>query len=175
MIRTVYRKDISDSEIFDRIGGAPDVSATVSEIIADVKARGDVALREYALKFDSDDEVELVFGAYEGSTPAEQNEGVFTVDASGQGKVFIEWNTTPDEAIAAANEGAVMHFVNFGGVKFNRAGEFVYELEDAAAAYQVVDGKLAAIPGVEIDDGEITFHTNKLGSYVFAKSELVNP
>lgn len=52
MIRTVYRKDISDSEIFDRIGGAPDVSVTVSEIIADVKARGDVALREYALKFD---------------------------------------------------------------------------------------------------------------------------
>ena len=49
MIRTVYRKDISDSEIFDRIGGAPDVSATVSEIIADVQARGDVALREYAL------------------------------------------------------------------------------------------------------------------------------
>ena len=52
MIRTVYRKDISDSEIFDRIGGAPDVSATVSEIIADVQARGDAALREYALKFD---------------------------------------------------------------------------------------------------------------------------
>ncbi len=52
MIRTVYRKDISDSEIFDRIGGASDVSATVSEIIADVKERGDVALKEYALKFD---------------------------------------------------------------------------------------------------------------------------
>ena len=52
MIRTVYRKNISDSEIFDRIGGAPDVSATVSEIIADVKARGDEALIEYALKFD---------------------------------------------------------------------------------------------------------------------------
>lgn len=52
MIRTVFRKDISDSEIFDRIGGAPDVSATVSEIIADVMERGDTALREYALKFD---------------------------------------------------------------------------------------------------------------------------
>ena len=52
MIRTVYRKDISDNEIFDRIGGAPDVSATVTEIIADVKERGDVALKEYALKFD---------------------------------------------------------------------------------------------------------------------------
>ena len=52
MIRTVYRKDISDSEIFDRIGGAPDVSATVSDIIADVMERGDTALREYALRFD---------------------------------------------------------------------------------------------------------------------------
>lgn len=52
MIRTVYRKDISDNEIFDRIGGAPDVSATVSEIIADVMERGDTALREYALRFD---------------------------------------------------------------------------------------------------------------------------
>lgn len=52
MIRTVYRKDISDSEIFDRIGGAPDVCATVSDIIADVMNRGDTALREYALKFD---------------------------------------------------------------------------------------------------------------------------
>lgn len=52
MIRTVYRKDISYNEIFDRIGGAPDVSATVSEIIADVMERGDTALREYALRFD---------------------------------------------------------------------------------------------------------------------------
>ncbi len=52
MIRTVYRKDISEREIFDRIGGAPDVSGTVSEIIEDVKTRGDAALIEYALKFD---------------------------------------------------------------------------------------------------------------------------
>ncbi len=129
----------------------------------------------YALKFDYDDEAEIVFGGKDGRFGDEQNEGVFTVDVSGQGKVFIKWNTEPDEAIAAANEGKEMYFVNFGGVKFNRAGEYVYELEDAAAAYEVVDGKLVEIPGVEIEDDEITFRTNKLGSYVFAKSELVNP
>ncbi len=52
MIRTVKRNEISDSEIFDRIGGAPDVSATVTEIIEEVRKRGDEALIDYALKFD---------------------------------------------------------------------------------------------------------------------------
>ncbi len=52
MIRTVYRKEISDSEIFDRINDASDISEVVENIINDVKARGDEALIEYALKFD---------------------------------------------------------------------------------------------------------------------------
>ena len=52
MIRTVYRNEISDSEIFDRINDASDISGVVSGIIADVIARGDEALIEYALKFD---------------------------------------------------------------------------------------------------------------------------
>ena len=55
MIRTVYRNQISDSEIFDRIGDSADVSAVVSDIIADVAKRGDEALIEYALKFDRAD------------------------------------------------------------------------------------------------------------------------
>ena len=128
---------------------------------------------EYALKFNSDDEVELTFGSSE-------NEGTFTVDASGQSKLFLKYTTTADEAIAAANPGVKMHFVNFqglngGNVKFNRVGEFVYELEDGVAAYKVVDGKLAEIAGLEVDDGEFTFNTNTLGSFVFADAELVNP
>ena len=52
MIRTVYRKDISDSEIFDRINDQSDISGVVENIINDVRARGDEALIEYALKFD---------------------------------------------------------------------------------------------------------------------------
>jgi hypothetical protein len=125
----------------------------------------------YALKFDYDDEVEFQFGDPDSGL----NEGTFTVDVSGQGKIFINWNTDADEAIAAANKNAQMNFVNFGNVKFNRSGEFVYELEDIAAAYQIVNGKLVEIPGAEFEDDQVTFRTNLLGSYVFAKAELVNP
>ena len=124
----------------------------------------------YVLKFDCDGEIEMAFGDDDTGC----NEGVFTVDVSGQDKLFIAFNTTPYESIVAANEGKEMFFVNFCGVKFNRTGEYVYELEDAAAAYQIVDGKLMEIPNVEIANDEITFRTSYLGSYVFAKSELVN-
>ncbi len=52
MIRIVKKNEISEREIFDRIGGAPDVSATVTEIINEVRSRGDAALIDYARKFD---------------------------------------------------------------------------------------------------------------------------
>ena len=137
--------------------------------MASVTFAGDVVIeydKAYVLKFDNDDEVEIAFGG---------NEGVFTVDVSGQDKLFIAFNTTPYESISAANEGKEMFFVNFCGIRFNRTGEYVYELEDAAAAYQIIDGKLTEIPNVKIENDEISFRTNYLGSYVFAKSELVNP
>ena len=125
---------------------------------------------EYALKFESDEDVELTFGT-------EPNEGTFTVDASGQGKVFVKYNTKADEAIVAANPGVVMHFVNFNGAKFNRTGEFMYEMEDGVACYKVVDGALVEIPGAEYDaaDEAFYFNTRVLESYVFATAELVNP
>lgn len=121
----------------------------------------------YVLKFDCDDEIEMEFG-YE-------NEGVFTVDASGQGKMVINFDTNPCEEIADANPGIKMHFVNFNGAKFNRVGEFEYELEGMAAAYQVIDHKLVPINGLEIDSDVATFNTRTLGNYVFATAELVNP
>ncbi|MBQ2751591.1 MAG: hypothetical protein IJF25_03375 [Oscillospiraceae bacterium] len=123
---------------------------------------------DYALKFDNDDEVEFTFGT-------EENEGTYTVDVSGQGKVYLRYNTKADDAIVAANPGVNMHFVNFNNVKFNRTGEFTYELEDGVAAYKVVDGALVEIPGLDVDDGEFTFKTRVLESYVFADAELVNP
>ena len=127
----------------------------------------------YALKFNNDDEVELDFGGF--LLGSERNEGTFTVDVSGQGKVILMLNTTADEAIAAANPGVKMMFVNFNNVKFNRAGEFRYEMEDMAAAYRVVNGQLLPIAGLEIEDDEAVFNTSTLGSYVFADAELVNP
>ena len=121
----------------------------------------------YILKFASDEEVTLNFGW--------ENEGEFTVDASGQGKVLVNFNTKANEAIYAANEGVKMVFVNFNGAKFNRVGEFVYELEDMAAAYEIVDDKLVALNSLEIDGDTATFYTRTLGNYVFATAELVNP
>jgi len=123
----------------------------------------------YVLKFDCDDEIEIAFGT-------DPNEGTFTVDVSGQGKVFVKWNTKADEAIVAANPGAKMHFVNFNNVKWNRTGEFMYEMEDGVACYKVVDGALVEIPGAEYDaaDEAFYFNTRVLGNYVFADAELVN-
>ena len=49
----IYKKaEVSESEIFSRDGGTTDVSAIVADIIAEVRERGDAALREYSEKFD---------------------------------------------------------------------------------------------------------------------------
>lgn len=129
----------------------------------------------YLLKFDYDDEVELSFGYGNGG----DNEGTFTVDVSGQGKLLLYYLTTaPEEdALIAANPGAEMNFLCFNNVKFNRTGEFCYEMEDGAYAYQIVDGQLVEIPGCEYDDSDESFYFNTrvLGSYVFSDVELVNP
>jgi len=150
----------------DYVGESEDYKKnTLNNIKGDINLDWD---EPYALKFDCDDEIEIAFGT-------EENEGTFTVDVSGQGKVYIKWNTKADEAVVAANPGVKMHFVNFNNVKWNRTGEFVYEMEDIAAAYKVVDGALVEIPGLEVDDDEVTFNTRVLGNYVFADAELVNP
>jgi len=72
MIRIYKKGEVSESEIFARGGEGSDVSAIVADIIADVRARGDAALREYSEKFDgatldalevSDEEIEEAFAA----------------------------------------------------------------------------------------------------------------
>ncbi len=142
----------------------------------DYKVDSDVANlkydTKYLLKFDYDDEVELSFGNIKGG----DNEGTFTVDVSGQGKILFQYNTTADDAIVAANPGAKLKFINFNNAKFNRTGEFAYEMEDGAYAYQIVGGKLVAIPGCEYDESDETFYFNTrvLGSYVFSDVELVD-
>ena len=130
----------------------------------------------YALKFDNDDEVELSFGSANGGN----NEGTFTVDISGQGKLLLSYSTEPVEAIAKLNEGAKMDFITFSGVsgigvKFNRSGEFAYEMDNGTHAYRVVGEKLEPISGLTVDNGEFKFNTSKLEAYVFADRELVSP
>lgn len=52
MIKILKRGEVSNDEIFARAVPKVDVSATVADIIADVRARGDEALFEYTKKFD---------------------------------------------------------------------------------------------------------------------------
>ncbi|MBQ2751653.1 MAG: hypothetical protein IJF25_03695 [Oscillospiraceae bacterium] len=129
---------------------------------------------EYVFKFNSDDEVELSFGSSNGGN----NEGTFNVDVSGQGKIYLCYTTDVAEEIAAANPGAKMNFLTFNGingvgVKFNRAGEFTYEMEDGAYAYRIVDGKLYEMADC-YDESEdaFVFTTSVLGSYVFSDTAL---
>jgi len=126
----------------------------------------------YAVKFDCDEEIEFEFGDGDHNGT---NEGTFTVDVSGQGKLLIKYDTKANEAIANANPGVTMHFVNFNNVKFNRVGEFMYSMDDMVAAYKVVGDQLVEIKGAEFDTDEVVFNTRTLESYVFATAELVNP
>ena len=52
MIRILKYNEVSNEEIFSREGAVTDVSGIVSDIIADVRSRGDEALREYTERFD---------------------------------------------------------------------------------------------------------------------------
>ncbi|MBP1577704.1 MAG: hypothetical protein J6C75_04395, partial [Oscillospiraceae bacterium] len=126
----------------------------------------------YALKFDNDEEIELSFGSANGGN----NEGSFTVDVSGQGKVLLSYDTDPYDAITEANEGVKMNFIRFNNACFNRTGEFVYEMEDGVAAYRIVDGKLIEIPDCyDKGEGAFVFTTRILEEYVFANAKLNMP
>ncbi len=52
MIRTYKYGEISKEQIFSRVESATNVEAVVSEIISNVRANGDAALREYSERFD---------------------------------------------------------------------------------------------------------------------------
>ncbi len=52
MIRIMKYGEVANEDIFARVVPEVDVQKIVSDIIADVRARGDVALKEYCAKFD---------------------------------------------------------------------------------------------------------------------------
>lgn len=52
MIRIMDYSTVPESEIFSRSSSSKDVSAPVATIIADVRSRGDEALKQYTLRFD---------------------------------------------------------------------------------------------------------------------------
>ena len=74
MIKIMKYGQVPNAEIFARVTPAVDVEAVVSEILANVRANGDQAVREYCLKFDgaelsslrvSQEEIDEAFAAVE--------------------------------------------------------------------------------------------------------------
>lgn len=120
----------------------------------------------YLCKFDCDDEIEFEFGS-------EPNEGSFTVDASGQGKLVIAFKTEIDENITAANPDADIIALNFNDVRFNRTGVFHYESDNMRYAYRVGENELVKIG--EFANGEVEFNTAVLGRFIFSDRELISP
>lgn len=124
--------------------------------------------KNYALKFEADDEVELTF----------DNDSYFEVDVSGQSKMLFSYNTDYISRIAAKYPYAELNFWNGNGAKFNRVGQMFLSCEDLTGTqflYQVTsDGKLKEVPGAEWDDSDegFYFNTRVLGSYVISDMEL---
>lgn len=124
--------------------------------------------KNYALKFEADEEVELTF----------DNDSYFEVDVSGQSKMLFSYNTDYIARIAAKYPYAELNFWNGNGAKFNRVGQMFLSCEDLVGTqflYQVTsDGKLKEVPGAEWDDSDegFYFNTRVLGSYVISDMEL---
>lgn len=74
MLKILVRGETPDAELVRREANAADVSATVAEIIADVRANGDAALLKYNAKFDRAEGVALEV------TPEEMDAAYASVD-----------------------------------------------------------------------------------------------
>lgn len=144
---------------------------TDSDGSSEYKVTGDLELKaekNYALKFDCDDTVELQF----------DDDSYFEVDVSGQSKMYFTYNTDYISRIAAKYPYAELNFWNGNCAKFNRVGQMFLSCEDLTGnqfLYQVTsDGKLAEVPGAEWDDSDegFYFNTRVLGSYVISDMEL---
>lgn len=145
-----------------------DSSSAIDCLITDDPNFEFLADKSYALKFKSDDEVELTF----------EDDSTFTVDVSGQSKILFRWNNEYISKVAGKYPYAELNFWNGNGAKFNRVGEFFLNCEDLEGnqfLYQVnADGTLSEVPGAEWDESDegFYFNTRVLGSYVVSDMEL---
>ena len=100
---------------------------------------------------------------------------MFTVDATGQSKLNLRYNTKFDSETAAMYDYANIDFVTFEAEpSFNKIGTaYIYADEDAYV-YEVTEDGAKAIKGLEWDEDyeAWTFKTRKLGAYAISDVEL---
>ena len=100
---------------------------------------------------------------------------MFTVNASGQGKLNLAWNTTFDKEVANRDKSANMDFITFEGTpSFNKTGTFyLYAEDDTGFVYEVVDGQVKALDASYNEDYEAwEFKTRTLTEYILSDKEL---
>lgn len=117
------------------------------------------------VKFEKDlGEIDIDFG----------EEAMFTVDATGQGRLNLIWNTDFLSEIADLDKSANMDFLTFKGEpRFNKNGTMYIYASDDTFLYEVVDGKLEKVDADYNEDYEAwEFKTRTLGTYVISDKEL---
>ena len=117
------------------------------------------------VKFEKDlGEIDIDFG----------DEAMFTVDATGQGRLNLIWNTDFNKEFAADYDYANIDFLTFvGEPSFNKTGVmYIYAPEDSFI-YEVTEDGAKAINATWDEDYEAwTFRTRTLGSYAISDVEL---
>ena len=146
--------------------GSYDLDVTVTkDYIKDFDGDFDAFTNGAVVKFESDlGEIDIDF----------EDVAMFTVNATGQGKLNLMWNTDFDSEIAALDKSANMDFITFEGEpSFNKNGTMYIYADADTFLYQVVDGKLAAVDAEYDEDYEAwTFKTRSLGEYVISDKEI---
>lgn len=122
----------------------------------------------YVVKFESDaDEVDIEFGS-------SGELAMFTVNASNQGDLNLEYTTKFDSDIADDYPNANLDFLNFKNrPTFNRIGTFYLYANKGNYIYEIVDGKLKEVDATwDSSYGAYRFKTRTLGSYIIADKKL---
>ena len=99
---------------------------------------------------------------------------LFTVDATGQGKLNLLYNTKFDKEISDLYPDANLNFLNFeGNPIFNKTGTGYLYADKGSYVYEVKDGKVVALDATYDEDYEAySFKTRTLGQYIISDVEL---
>ena len=102
------------------------------------------------------------------------DEALFTVDATGQGKLNLAWNTKFDKEFAAMYDYANIDFLTFEGEpSFNKTGYlYIYAPEDSFIYEKTADGAKDVAAEWDEDYEAWRIRTRDLTSYVISDVEL---
>ena len=110
MIRIMKYGEVADSDIFARVVPEVDVQGIVADIIADVRRRGDAALRDYALKFDrvALDSLEVSPGEFDAAFDAVEPEFIDVLHTAAANIRQFHEKQVRNSFIITEREGVVM-------------------------------------------------------------------